>query len=120
MGYVRRSDRSESARSISPIFDISVSEVRLSDSVTRRLRRDRDDLSGLDPVIENGKLTSVRVTTGTPFSRAIGLLPGDEISAINGWPVPIIDDEVLHGAHRIAVLEVSRNGSPMVFCVSWR
>lgn len=100
--------------------DLSVSEVRLSDTQARNLRRERDDLSGLEPIIENGKLAAVRVTTGTPFSRAVGLLPGDEISAVNGWPIPLIDDQVLHGDRRMAVLEVSRNGTPMVVCVTWR
>jgi hypothetical protein len=101
-------------------YDISVTEVRLSDTAVSRLRHEKDDLSGLEPVIDNGKLTSVRVRAGTPLAHAIGLLPGDEISAINGWPVPLIDDQILHSERKLAVLEVSRNGSPMVFCVSWR
>ncbi len=100
-------------------YDISVTEVHLSDKVASRLRSDHDDLSGLDPLIKDGKLTSVIVTSGTPLGRAIGLREGDEINAINGWPLPLIDSQILHSEQKMAVLEVSRAGSPMVFCISW-
>lgn len=100
-------------------YDVSVTEAHLSDKLANRLRYDRDDLSGLDPLIKDGKLESVIVTTGTPLGRAIGLLEGDEIKAINGWPVPLMDGQLLHSEQKLAVIEVNRAGTPMVFCVSW-
>jgi hypothetical protein len=105
-------------------YDTSVIEVRLSDKLANRLRYEVDDLSGLDPNIKDGRLTSVFVTTGTPLGRAIGLHAGDEIKAINGWPVPLAlsqggDAQLLRSDQRMAVIEVNRGVSPMVFCVSW-
>src|SRR5581483_1707595 len=100
-------------------FDISVSDVRLSDVESNRLRRTKDDLSGLEPVIKDGKLASVKVGLGTPLSRALGLAPGDEITAINGWPAPLIDEQLLRNDQRMAVIELSRAGALMVVCVSW-
>jgi hypothetical protein len=100
-------------------YDISVSDVRLSDKEASRLRMGHDDLSGLEPIIKDGKLTAVRVGMGTPLSRAVGLVPGDEITAINGWQAPMIDEQILKNDQRMAVIELSRNSSPVVVCVSW-
>ncbi len=100
-------------------FDVSVSDIRLSDGEVAKLRRGKDDLSGLEPILKDGKLSAVRIGSGTPLARALGLASGDEILAINGWPAPLIDEQFLRNDQHAGVIELSRAGALMVICVSW-
>lgn len=103
-------------------MDLILVETRISGRAVNDIERELSPYARIAPA---GDLPGIRVTSlaAGSIARAAGLMDGDVITAVNGYPLGSPDAVLSAYANlreeKMAVVEIQRGGRPIALKVSW-